>query len=122
MQNVPPALLSTTIFKDEPYILQELQPVKDSIDFKLLKDAYRDMYQVIDDMAHLTASAQLRSSGRQESAIADELIAYGQRTDWQEEVLNYAIGYAKAVKKDYTAFVNDYKKGVFGKKPAPAEK
>jgi len=48
MQNVPAALLSTTVFRGESYIIQELQPVKDTIKFKLLKD-YRDMYQVIDD-------------------------------------------------------------------------
>jgi len=56
MQNVPAALLSTTVFRDESYIIQELQPVKDSIKFKQLQD-YRDMYQVVDDMAALTASA-----------------------------------------------------------------
>src|SRR6201994_3398119 len=77
MQNVPAALLSTTIFRGESYILQELQPVKDTIKFKLLKEDYRNMYQVIDDMAALTASAQLRSGGIQGSAIIDEMMAFG---------------------------------------------
>src|SRR3978361_615857 len=53
MQNRPPALLSTTIFKNESYVVQEMEPVKDSINFKLLKKDYRNMYQVIDDMAML---------------------------------------------------------------------
>jgi uncharacterized protein (DUF2252 family) len=65
MQNRPPALLSTTIFKGDACVIQEMQPVKDSINFKLIKKEYRNMYQVIDDMALLTASSQLRSSGRQ---------------------------------------------------------
>ena len=89
-----------------------MQPVKDSIDFKLIRDQYRDMYQVIDDMAMLTASAQLRSSGRQGAATADELIAFGLNNQWQEELLNYAIAYTAQVKTDYKAFVADYKKGI----------
>ena len=71
------------------------------------------MYQVIDDMAMLTASSQLRSSGRQGSATADDLIAFGQNELWQEILLNYTIEYAHHVKKDYLLFLNDFKKGVF---------
>ena len=90
-----------------------MQPVKDSINFNLIKDRYRDIYQVIDDMAILTASSQLRSSGRQGSATADELIAFGEQHEWQETVLNYSVDYAKKIKRDYAAFVKDYKKGMF---------
>jgi uncharacterized protein (DUF2252 family) len=113
MQNIPPALLSTTIFKDEAYIIQEMQPTKDSINFKLLKDRYRDMYQVIDSMGMLTASAQLRSGGRQGSAIADELITFGSDTSWQAKILEYATEYATHVKKQYEQYVAAYKKGYF---------
>ena len=107
MQNIPPALLSATIFKDDAYIIQEMQPVKDSINFNLIKNRYRDIYQVIDDMAMLTASAQLRSSGRQGSDIADELIAFGQRNDWQDAVLQYAMKYAEKTKEYFKDFVAD---------------
>ncbi|MBA3827684.1 MAG: DUF2252 family protein [Taibaiella sp.] len=113
MQNVAPALLSSLVFKEEAYLIQELQPVKDSINFKLIKDRYRDIYQVIDDMAMLTASAQLRSSGRQGAAVADELIAFGQNNQWQEVILEYATQYAKKVGNDYKAYVAAYKKGYF---------
>ena len=37
--------------------------VPESFNFKLVRDRYRDMYQVIGDMGILTASAQIRSSG-----------------------------------------------------------
>ncbi len=47
MQNISPALSSATTFKDEAYLMQEMQPTKDSIDFKLLKNRYRDMYRVL---------------------------------------------------------------------------
>ncbi|MGN6568949.1 MAG: DUF2252 family protein, partial [Flavipsychrobacter sp.] len=112
MQNIPPALLSTTLFKDDSFIIQEMQPTKDSINFRLIKDRYRDIYQVIDDMAMLTASAQLRSSGRQGAATADELIAFGNNNQWQDVILDYAIDYAKKVKKDYTAFTKAFRAGL----------
>jgi len=113
MQNRPPALLSTTVFRGEPFVIQEMQPTKDSINFKLIKKEYRNIYQVIDDMAILTASSQLRSSGRQGSAIADELIAFGQNDQWQEAVLQYAIEHSLQVKKYYLQFLKDFKNGVF---------
>jgi len=113
LQNVPAALLSTTIFRDESYILQELQPVKDTIKFKLLKDNYRDMYQVIDDMASLTASTQLRSGGIKGSAMIDELAAFGQDEGWQEKVSVYAQNYAVTVKQYYKQYLKDYQAGKF---------
>ncbi|MCC8424595.1 DUF2252 domain-containing protein [Mucilaginibacter sp. UR6-11] len=113
MQNVSAALLSTTVFRDEAYVIQELQPVKDTIKFKLLKDQYRDIYQVIDDMAALTASAQLRSGGIQGSAIIDELAAFGEDKGWQAHLVNYAKKYAAKVKSDYKKYLADYKAGAF---------
>ncbi|UAY51231.1 DUF2252 family protein [Ferruginibacter albus] len=117
MQNKIPALLSTSCFKKDWYVMQEMQPTEDSINFKLLKKNYRDMYQVIDDMAMLTASSQLRSSGQQGSAIADELIEFGKDNKWQNKVLKYAIQYCSKVQQDYISFLSDYKKGVFKTKP-----
>jgi uncharacterized protein (DUF2252 family) len=109
MQNVPAALLSTTVFRNEPFIIQELQPVKDTIKFKLLKD-YRDMYQVVGDMASLTASAQLRSGGMQGSGTIDELMAFGNDHGWQEAVITYARKYAGQTKKDFQQFKREWKK------------
>jgi uncharacterized protein (DUF2252 family) len=112
MQNVSPALLSTIIFKEDSYVLKELQPMEDKIDFAIIRDDYKDLGLIMEDMAMLTASAQLRSSGRQGSAIADKLIDFGKDIEWQQPVLDYAIRYSKQVRKDYAAFLKDYKKGV----------
>jgi uncharacterized protein (DUF2252 family) len=107
MQNRCPALLSTSIFREKSFIMQEMQPSKDSIDFRLLRDRYRDMYSVIDSMAMLTASAQLRSSGQDGAETTDELKAFGLLEGWQEAILSYASHYALRVKENYDAFVND---------------
>lgn len=110
-QHMPCAFLSSTIFKGEGYVMKEMQPTEDKIKFKLIHDKYRDIYQVIDDMAVLTASSHLRSSGRMGSAIADDLIAFGQRTEWQEPMISYAYDYFKKVKKDYKIFKSGYESG-----------
>ncbi len=116
MQNISPALLTPVIFKDEPYVLKQMQPTQDKINFELIKDRYDDLGLVTNDMAVLTASAQLRSSGRQGSAIADEMIVYGQHyheTGTQDAILKYALQYAKQVNKDYKEFMAGYNKGLY---------
>ena len=116
MQDVPPALLTPVIFKDSPYVIKQMQPMQDKINFELIKDRYNEIGMVINDMAVLTASAQLRSSGRQGSAIADELISYGQnyqQSGTQAAILKYALQYAKQVKKDYKEFMQGYDKGLY---------
>ena len=115
MQNVSPALLSPVFFKEEPYVIKQLQPLEDKINFELLKGRGKDIEKVIKEMAVLTASAQLRSSGRQSSAIADELIEFGQNNSWQAGVLGYAEKYLLKVKKDYQEFMEGYKKGIYAK-------
>lgn len=115
MQQVSAALLSQTVFQEESFVLQELQPVKDSIKFKQLKD-YRDMYQVVADMASLTASAQLRSGGMQGSGNLDELMAFGADQGWQQAVIDYARLYAETTAAYYRQYMKDYKNGIYASK------
>jgi len=115
MQNVSPALLSPVFFKEQPYVIKQLQPLEDKINFDLLKGRGKDIEKVIKEMALLTASAQLRSTGRQSSAIADEFIAFGQKNDWQAGVLAYAVKYLLQVKQDYQEFLEGYNKGAYSK-------
>ncbi len=110
MQNIPPALLSYTLFRNESFIVQEMQPMKDSFDFKLVRDQYRDLYQVIDDMATLTASAQIRSSGWKGASVVDELSAFGDNKQWQESILEYARQYKETIQKYYAEFCEESRK------------
>jgi len=113
MQNINPALLSTTVFRGLPYVMKELQPTADKIDFLTVKDRYKDIACVVEDMAFLTASAQLRSAGRQGAAVPDRLIEFGQEKHWQAPLLEYATQYAAQVKKDYQEYFTAYKAGYF---------
>jgi uncharacterized protein (DUF2252 family) len=113
MQNVSPAFLSPIQFEQGSYVLKELQPTDDKINFALIKDRFKDVERVIRDMAILTASAQLRSAGRQGSASADELLSFGQDENWQKLILDYGVRYADQVKSDYQSFLKEYKAGYF---------
>jgi len=113
MQNVSPALLDTTIFKGDSFLLQELQPIEDKIDFSQLKDRDKDMTEVIHNMALLSASAQIRSSGRQGSASIDDLIEFGKNDQWRDAIIEYARNYAAKVKEDYRQFESEYRDGFF---------
>jgi uncharacterized protein (DUF2252 family) len=108
MQNRNPALLSTSTFRGKSYIMQEMQPTKDSIDFNLLKKRYREMYRVIYSMAVLTASSQLRSSGQLGSATTDDLSEFANKDGWQPEVIAYAIKYSDTIKQYYKEFLDSF--------------
>jgi uncharacterized protein (DUF2252 family) len=113
MQNVAPAFLNSITFENDTYVLKELQPTDDKINFALIKNRSKDVDRVIRDMAILTASAQLRSSGRQGAASADELLSFGQDNQWQQFIIDYALNYTNQIKKDYQSYLNDFKEGYF---------
>ncbi|WP_052265891.1 DUF2252 domain-containing protein [Pedobacter kyungheensis] len=113
MQHVSASLLSTAKFKREDYVIQELQPVKDTLKFKLIREEYRKLYQVIDDMAMLTASSQLRSSGMDGSATKDELKVFASGTNWQQQILDIATEQAALVCADFGAFQQDHRNGAY---------
>ena len=119
MQNRSPALLSISVFQGTSYVMQEMQPSEDSINFRMLKDQYRDMYHVIDDMAMLAASSHLRSSGQQGSANTDILKKFGEDQSWQDVLLEYAATYSDKVKKEYNSYLTDNKE--IEPRPEPSE-
>lgn len=114
MQNVAPALLGTTSFREDSYVLREMQPMADKIDFRLMKDRAADIECVISDMALMAASAQLRAAARQGAAGPDELIAFGQDNhQWPTTILEYAAQYAATVTTQYDEYFKQYKSGYF---------
>ena len=113
MQNISPALLGTALFNNESYVIKEMQPTADKINFETLQHTLNDMENVLENMALLTASAQLRSSGRQGAAVADELIAFGRDSSWIQSIIAYAEQYAHQVKADYDNYLGAYNAGYF---------
>jgi uncharacterized protein (DUF2252 family) len=123
MQYVSSSLLDSTIFRGESFVIQELQPMEDTFDFSLIKGNYRSLLQVVDDMAVLTASAQLRSGGREGSAPIDKLQAFGKANgSWKADVIKIAQEMAVQNRTDYLDFMLEYEAGAFGKAEIISEK
>ena len=109
MQNTSPAQLSCIEFEGKQFVMQELQPTKDRINFELIEERFDDVCNVVEDMALVTASAHLRGAGRKGCCVVDELMVMGANNDWHDELITYALKYKKTVIKDFEEFKEVYK-------------
>ena len=67
--------------------------------------------KLAESMAQIVAWGQLRSGGRNGSAIADELIAFGEKSALRSPLLEYARQYAGQVLTDYESFSEAFEAG-----------
>jgi uncharacterized protein (DUF2252 family) len=102
VQGMPPALLGAVTFDGQSFLLKELQPTQDRLNLKQSK--VNRLEKVMTTMGNVVAWGQLRSSGRQGSAIADDLITFAQDPSWHQPLLAYAHAYSHQVKSDYRSF------------------
>lgn len=104
-QESPPALLTPLVLQSKPYVLRELQPTADRVNLECKDGKVKRLKKVIKTMAELTAWGHMRSTGRQKSAIADELIEFAATaSEWHPVVIEYARSYAVQVERDYQEF------------------
>jgi uncharacterized protein (DUF2252 family) len=104
IQGTSSALLFPVMIDKKPYVLRELQPTEDRVDLKHWQGKLRRLEKVIQTMAEVVGWGQLRSTGRQGSAIADDLIAFCAAPEWQDNLLRYSKEYADQVESDYNNF------------------
>lgn len=113
MQHVTPGDLDGFSFQDDWYVTKWIQPIADKINIDDFISERDKQTALMNTFGRLTASAQLRSSGRDGSAIADELINFGSNNQWIQALLDYAKLYAGTIKKDYRDYCRNYDKGYF---------
>lgn len=104
MQFYPPALLDYVHFGGKDFVLKELQPVKNKMDFRLCAGRLDHMEDVIGTMTDIAAWAHLRSSGRLGTSTADDLAALVSTTRWQKNIYDLALRLAEQTGLDYTQF------------------
>jgi uncharacterized protein (DUF2252 family) len=114
MQAFPLALLNTVQIKDQWFVMRELQPTQDKVDLAASKGKIHKLDTFIRTIAQITAWSQLRSGGRQGSAIADDLISFGEDKSWRKPLINYVKNYSLKVKRDYKEYCREYEAGAFG--------
>jgi uncharacterized protein (DUF2252 family) len=105
MQAVNHAFLQAVTLDGKPYMLRGLQAVEDRVAIGEWGKKLDRLKEVATIMGHVLAWDQLRASGREGSANADALIAFGQQTDWHETLLDLATTMADITQKQWQAFV-----------------
>lgn len=113
MQAIPMAFLHPVEIGGAPYILRGLLPSEDRVALENWKGKLQRLQEVMTSMGQITAWDQLRSGGRNGSAIADELIEFGLRTDWKQPLLNAARHCTDQVVADWRKFSEAYDQGFF---------
>jgi uncharacterized protein (DUF2252 family) len=111
LQAVPVALLEAVTMDERAFVLRALQPADDRID--LARADARQLEQLVGTMGQLVAWAQLRSAGRDGSATADELIAFGGRKKWKTALMEASTVCATQVRKDAAVFDAAFDAGAF---------
>lgn len=105
MEAMPQAWLSAVEMEGKPFVLRGLQPTQDKVGLDGWNGKLGRLKKVLKTMGEITAWNQLRSNGRQGSAIADELIYWAENTaEWHDSLLEYAQGYCTKVEADYQDF------------------
>ncbi|WP_211441546.1 DUF2252 domain-containing protein [Collimonas humicola] len=112
-QAVSMAFLQPVMLGKTSYVLRGLQPSEDRVALKQPRHSTAEIQQVMTVMGDIVAWAQLRSAGRQGSAIADELIAFGQGKKWKKQLLDAAQNCAAQVRKDWQTYCKAYDAGAF---------
>jgi uncharacterized protein (DUF2252 family) len=106
MQAIAPALLHARSIGRGGFILRELQPTSDRLSLKDARGHPHHLRSAAKSMGRLTAWAQLRSSGREGSALADDLVAFANASGWKQRIIEYGRSYQAQVRRDYKEFVD----------------
>jgi len=113
------AFLHPIVTRKRSYVLRGLQPSKDRVSLDVHRTRPADIRAVLSDMGQLVAWAQLRSAGRQGSAIADALVDFGASVkSWRGDLLDAAHQCAAQVARDWAAYCEAYDAGAMVTRPA----
>lgn len=116
VQAVSMALLHAVKLGKQPYILRRLSPSEDRIALPI-KGGKRGQLLVntLQVFGRCLAWDQLRSSGRDGSAPADRLIAFGATPKWMRPLRALADRAAAQVEADFEHFAHAYDRGAFAR-------
>src|SRR5262249_3680133 len=111
MLSALPALGAAVEFAGKSFSVCELEPTQDRVCLVSSGGNLKRLGPILETMGELTAWSQLRSGGRQGSAIADELIAFAERPKWRNALLHAAEKFHDRVVADYESYCAAYDRG-----------
>lgn len=104
MQAVPMAFLHPVVFDKQAFVLRALQPSADRLALSASRHKAATLVDVVTALGRLVAWSQLRSSGRDGSASADEWIDFGKREKWKGRLLDASLDFASRTERDHAEF------------------
>ena len=111
-QAMPMAFLQPVFMGDDAYVLRGLQPSEDRVAVSSAKLSLVGLKDLLGSLGKVVAWMHLRAAGRQGSAIADELMAWGQKSTWQQKMLRATSVCADLVCADAQSFNAAYDSGL----------
>jgi uncharacterized protein (DUF2252 family) len=112
MQAIPPAFLEAVNVKGKAFLLRGLQPSEDRVDLQGAAAHPKQLGRLMCEFGAIAAWAQLRSSGREGSANADALIAFGHERKQLDALLDIASHMADQAENDWRAFAQHCTTGI----------
>lgn len=113
LQAVPMGFLGPVVMQRTAFVLRGLQPVEDRVHLTPGKAGAAGLEQTLATMAQLVAWSELRSSGLQGSATADQLIDYWAKPRRQDKLLDLADACARRTQRDWRAYCEAFDRGAF---------
>ena len=113
VQAVSMAFLHAVLVEGRPFVLRGLQPSDDTITLDGSTPTTGELEQLVAAQARIVAWDHLRGAGRDGSAIADELIDFGRRKKWKEQLFIASQDTAAQVRKDAATYDAAWDEGVF---------
>lgn len=110
----PPALLADIRMGGKAFILKELQPIADRIDYTMFGGNVKKLKNMLEDMAEISAWDTIRTGGRQGSAIADEFVYFAKNSQLlKKNLLDAAFKYSSTIDTYYKDYCKAYDKGYY---------
>jgi uncharacterized protein (DUF2252 family) len=111
MQAIPPAMLAAVSFEKQPFVLKELQPSIDRLDFSEWRGKPRRIRESVQGMGHVAAWAHLRGCAHYSSANVETLQAYVAAEAWRSRAVRLADAAAKNMRRAWRDYCKDYDAG-----------
>ena len=108
IQAVPVAFLHSVQMNGRDYVLRDLQPSADRVSFEEKGNDDSRLSGLMLAIGQCTAWSHLRGSGRQGSAIADALVAFGGAESWQKELRKASATCADTINAEWKTFAEAY--------------
>jgi uncharacterized protein (DUF2252 family) len=112
-QAVPVAFLHAVQMNGNNYVLRDLQPSADRVSFVEKGNDERRLNELMQAIGQCTAWSHLRGSGRQGSAIADKLVAFGGDDSWKKVLRKASASCADNISAEWKTYSEAYDDKVF---------